>query len=119
MTSGEARLAWQKIEALDQAREWHAVDPEIARGLVATADRMIVHEQRLDWAYLILRFSAQIAGLASVAVLGVVAWHYANVRATGDGLAVFCSGAAAVASVFLSTAGARLRIRSRRDRDNG
>jgi hypothetical protein len=114
MTTDESRLAWQSMAAVEQARAWHAVDPEMARKLIAMTQQHEQHEQHLDWAYFALRVSGLVAGLASVVVLGVVAWHYANVHATGQGLAVFCSGAAAVASVFLGATGLRGAIKVRR-----
>jgi F0F1-type ATP synthase membrane subunit c/vacuolar-type H+-ATPase subunit K len=114
MTSDEARVVWQSMAAVEQARVWHAIDPDMARRLIDMTQQHERHEQRLDWAYFALRISALVAGLTSVVVLGVVAWHYANVHATGQGLAVFCSGAAAVASVFLGTTGVRAAARTRK-----
>jgi hypothetical protein len=114
MTTDDTRVTWQSLPAIEQARAWHAVDPAMATRLIDLTDQQLRHEQRMDWAYFIFRISALFSGLAAVIVLGFVSWHYADVKATGQGLTVFCSGAAAVASVFLGTSGLRAVMKRRK-----
>jgi hypothetical protein len=114
--TAESSTGWESMALLEQARSWHEFDPIVAKGIIKSAkeevkyrrdlDRQdMVHRHRVEWALIALSVLGVIAGFGSVVILGFVAWHYADAGETAQGLGVFCSGAAAVATVFLGATG--------------
>lgn len=127
--------SWQGLAPWEKAAEWHKTAPHIADSVLALAQREAelrwklleetsVHERTLsqenaahkrltDTRVWIAQLLTSLGGLLNVAILAIVAWHYADTGNVVPGLTVFGAGAALTAGSY---AAGRQLLRGRTER---
>ena len=127
--TGVQPSGWEALDPFEKARQWHEVDPDIAKDILKLArqhaaqqlklerDRLLAedksrafdqeqaaardeHLRRMDVLYWRTHLVATIGGLICIAGLIVVGWRYADTGNVAAGLAVFSLGAGLIAGIY-------------------
>jgi hypothetical protein len=120
VTSAEAgrrksknRSEWESLAPWEKAAQWHEAAPHIADQVMELAVKHAEHQWQLEDDYACHRRLMEtrlwmtqlvglILGLMDVAILGVVAWHYADTGNLVPGLAIFGAGASLTAGTYIT-----------------
>lgn len=95
--------AWETMTPWEKAAQWHAAAPHIADEVMLLAKEHAQHQwkleiekarhdQKMDVRLWVTQIVALLIGFLNVAVLAVVAWHYADTGNIVPGLTVFGAG---------------------------
>jgi uncharacterized membrane protein len=123
---------WESLAPWDKAAQWYGNAPELADEVMALAKQHAAHQwemekaealhrRRMDIRVWMTQVIGMFLGLANVAVLAAVAWHYADTGNVVPGLTTFGAGTAVTAGVLLTgrAVGSRLGSESPTGRKRG